>query len=171
MGEGTFESDRDGDEGRDPLNDIAITGDAVFISDSRAGVVYSYSDGVFEAFLSGGQVSDPNGLHVLDEILYIGNNGDGTVKEVDLADGSMRTFATLGPGIIDGIESDGSGGILVSHWEGRLYRVSPDGEVSRIIDTTSPGTNIANFSYDGKRKRVIIPTFSSNSVVSYSLPH
>ena len=153
------------------LNDIAITGDAVFISDSRAGVVYSYSDGVFEAFLSGGQVSDPNGLHVLDEILYIGNNGDGTVKAVDLADGSMRTFATLGPGIIDGIESDGSGGILVSHWEGRLYRVSPDGEISRIIDTTSPGTNIANFSYDGKRKRVIIPTFSSNSVVSYSLPH
>jgi hypothetical protein len=152
------------------LNDIAVSGDAVFISDSRAGIVYRYSDGEFELFLSAGQVSDPNGLHAVDGTLYIGNNGDGTVKAVDLADVSIKTFVKLGPGIIDGIESDGSGGLLVSHWEGRLYRVSRAGETSRILDTTSPGVNIANFGYDGKRKRVIIPTFSSNSVVSYSLP-
>ncbi len=153
------------------LNDIAVAGEAVFVSDSRAGIVYSYSDGVFEVFLSGEQMADPNGLHAADGTLYIGNNRDGTVRAVEIADGSMRTFASLGPGIIDGIESDGSGGILVSHWEGRLYRVSLDGEVLRLLDMTSPGINIANFGYDGKRKRVIIPTFSSNSVVSYSLPH
>ena len=153
------------------LNDIAVAGEAIFVSDSRAGIVYSFSDGVFEVFLSAGQVNDPNGLHADGGTLYIGNNGDGTVKKVDLEDRSISTFARLGPGIIDGIESDDSGGILVSHWEGRLYRISPDGEVSRILDTTSPGTNIANFSYDRKRMRVIIPTFSSNSVVSYSLPH
>ena len=148
------------------LNDIAVVGEAVFVSDSRAGIVYRYSGGAFEAFLSAGQVSQPNGLHADGGTLYIGSNGDGTVRAVDPADGSMRTFASLGPGIIDGIESDGSGGILVSHWEGRMYRVSPAGEVSRILDTTTPGTNIANFGYDGKRKRVIIPTFSRNSVVS-----
>jgi hypothetical protein len=153
------------------LNDIAVHGEAVFISDSRAGIVYRFSGGSFESFLSGGQLGQPNGLHVNGGTLFIGDNGDGTVKAVDIADGSMETFAALGPGIIDGIESDGSGGLLVSHWEGRLYRVSPEGEVSRILDTTSPGLNIANFGYDGKRKRVIIPTFSSNSVVSYNLPH
>ncbi len=153
------------------LNDIAVAGDAVFVSDSRAGIVYRFSDGAFEAFISAGQVSQPNGLHADRGTLYIGSNGDGTVRAVDLENGSMRTFASLGPGIIDGIESDDSGRIIVSHWEGRLYRISPDGEVSRILDTTSPGTNIANFSYDRKRMRVIIPTFSSNSVVSYSLPH
>ena len=153
------------------LNDIAVAGETVYVSDSRAGIVYSFSDGTFETFIPAGQVSQPNGLHVAAGTLYIGSNGDGTVKTVDITDGTINTFAKLGPGIIDGIESDGSGGILVSHWEGRLYRVSPGGEVSRILDTTSPGTNIANFAYDGKRKRVIIPTFSSDSVVSYSLPY
>jgi sugar lactone lactonase YvrE len=117
-----------------------------------------------------GQIGQPNGLHADGGTLYIGSNGNGTVRAVDLTDGTVRTFATLGPGIVDGIESDGSGGLLVSHWEGRMYRISPEGEVSRILDTTSPGINIANFGYDGKRNRVIIPTFSSNTVISYSLP-
>ncbi len=153
------------------LNDIAVAGEKVFVSDSRAGIVYSFSDGAFEAFIPAGQVSQPNGLHAVAGTLYVGSNGDGTVKAVDITDGTISTFAKLGPGIIDGIESDSSGGILVSHWEGCMYRISTGGEVSRILDTTSPGTNIANFAYDSKRKRVIIPTFSSNSVVSYSLPY
>jgi hypothetical protein len=153
------------------LNDIAVAGETVFVSDSRLGMVYSFSNGVFEAFIPAGQISQPNGLHAEGGTLYVGSNGDGTVRAVDIADGSMKTFAALGPGFVDGIESDGSGGILVSHWEGRMYRVGSGGEVSRILDTTSPGMNIANFSYDGKRRRVIIPTFSSDSVVSYTLPY
>jgi sugar lactone lactonase YvrE len=139
------------------LNDVAAAGGAVYVSDSRAGIIYRFRDGAFDVFIPEGQLSDPNGLHIYDGTLYVGNSGDGTVRAVDLADGSMRTFASLGPGIIDGIESDGGGNLLVSHWEGRLYRITPDGSVSRILDTTSPGVNIANFG-------------SSDSVVSYSLP-
>jgi sugar lactone lactonase YvrE len=152
------------------LNDLAVDGETVFVSDSGAGIVYRFENGSFEVFVAAGQVAQPNGLHVKDGILYIGNNGDGTVRAVDTADGAMTTFASLGPGIIDGIESDGSGDLLVSHWEGKLYSIGPDGEIARILDTTAPGINIANFGYDGKRNRVIIPTFSSNSVVSYGLP-
>jgi hypothetical protein len=51
-----------------------------------------------------------------------------------------------------------------------MYRIGRDGGIKRIIDTTSPGINIANFAYDSKRNRVIIPTFSSGTVVSYTLP-
>jgi outer membrane protein assembly factor BamB len=152
------------------LNDIAASEKTLYISDSRSNIIHRFSRGEFGVFLQAGEVSEPNGLHVDGGTLYIGSNGEDAVMAVDLDDGSIRTLAKLGPGIIDGIESDRSGRLLVSHWEGRLYRIDPDGEVSRLLDTTSPGVNIANFGYDRKRGMVIIPTFSSNSVVSYSLP-
>ena len=152
------------------LNDLAVGPDgSVYLSDSATGVVFRCRAGRVEEWARGPEISRPNGLHVLGSELLVGNNGDGCLKAVDLSSRAVRTVAVLGGGTIDGIESEPDGNILVSHNEGRLYRVSPSGVATRLLDTSVPGKPIANFAYVAAERSVVIPTWTDNGVVSYSL--
>ena len=154
------------------LNDIAIDSEGrLYVSDSGAGVIYRLADGEVEAWASGDEISRPNGLHVDGDRLIVGNNGDSSLKSVDLADGTIRTIARLGPGVIDGIEMDGDGNYLVSLVEGKLYRISPSGKLTKLVDATGPGNYIANFDYIPARSQVIAPTYTNNKIITYHLPN
>jgi sugar lactone lactonase YvrE len=153
------------------LNDIAIdSAGRIYVSDSGAGVIYRLADGEVEAWATGDEIVRPNGLHVDGDRLIVGNNGDSRLKSVDLADGTIRTIARLGPGVIDGIETDSDGNYLVSLVEGKLYRVDSSGELSKLVDTTGPGGYIANFDYVPENGLVVVPTYTDNRIVTYRLP-
>jgi sugar lactone lactonase YvrE len=152
------------------LNDLAVDADGnAYVSDSGRNAILKFADGEFEVWLEGNEISRPNGLHVHDDRLILGNNGDGCLKAIDLKTKDVTVIQRLGEGIIDGIETDGAGNYLVSHWEGRLYRVSPSGETVKLLDTTNPGRQIANFAYVPGRKMLLIPTFVDGRVMAYSL--
>jgi hypothetical protein len=72
-------------------------------------------------------------------------------------------------GTIDGLESDREGNLLVSHNEGRLFRISPDGRVETILDTTALRMNIADFTYAPGKNMVVFPTFTDSRVAAYNL--
>ena len=86
-----------------------------------------------------------------------------------LATGEVTTLARFSPGILDGLKAGEDGTVLVSHWQGRLYRVSPRGEVEKILDTSASGANCADFHYVADKGMVIIPTFMDNGVVAFTL--
>ena len=152
------------------LNDLAIdaSGD-IYISDSGKGVIYKFSGGEFEEWLSGDEISQPNGLHVHKNRLILGNNGDNCLKAIDLETKEISVVRRLGEGIIDGIESDKDGNYIVSHWEGKVYRISPAGDAVKILDTTNLGYNAANFAYVEGQDLLFIPTFLDNRVMAYRL--
>jgi len=150
------------------INDIAIDESGrIYISDSSKNVIFRFSGGAFEEWLHGPEIVRPNGLHALEGLLIFGNNGDNRVKSADLETGEVRTIANLGSGIIDGIEDDGRGNLLVSHWEGRVYRILPSGVIVKVLDTTVPECNAANFEYIVEDDRLIIPTFADNRIMMY----
>jgi sugar lactone lactonase YvrE len=111
----------------------------------------------------------PNGLFAQGGRLFVGDNGDQRLKAVDLETGAVRTVAKLGPGVIDGLQSDGQGNLIVSHWEGRLLRVSPEGSIEKLLDTTVPGQYLADFEYIPGSDLIVAPTFFDNRVVAYRL--
>jgi hypothetical protein len=151
------------------LNKVARAADgALFVTDSRKGVVWRVADGKAEEWLTG--LVRPNALHVRDGRLYVGTNGDGTVKAVDLATKEVRVMARLGQGILVGMGSDGKGNLLVSHVEGRLFRIAPDGGVTVVLDTSVPGKLLGNFAWIEKQHLLVAPTWSGNGVVAYELP-
>ncbi|MCK4546201.1 MAG: SMP-30/gluconolactonase/LRE family protein [Candidatus Eisenbacteria sp.] len=153
------------------LNDVAVDRRGrVYLSDSRKGCLWRFSDGQFEIWLDD-QVADPNALLVDGSRLLWGNNRDFRLKAVDLKSKKVSVVAQLGQGIIDGLKKDREDNYLVSHWEGWIYRVTPEGEVTRILDTTTPEIKIADFEYIPKKKQVAIPTFYKNSVIMYHLNH
>jgi hypothetical protein len=152
------------------LNDVAASDSGnLYISDSNKHVIYRFSDGEIEEWIKGGEIKNPNGLHVQGKKLYVGNNGDHCLKAVDCETKKVVETMDLGPGIIDGIQSDEKGNLFVSHWEGKIYRISPDGGVEKLLDLSVPKTNTADFAYWEERGLIVIPTFTKNRVLVYQL--
>ncbi|MBI5440629.1 MAG: SMP-30/gluconolactonase/LRE family protein, partial [Deltaproteobacteria bacterium] len=153
------------------LNDIAVGKDGtVYLSDPGANALFRIVSGKAEEWLKGVEIARPNGLHLLGGRLIVGNNGDGRVKSVDLETKGVRTVADLGAGIIDGIESDGTGNLLVTHNEGRLFRITPSGAVTKLLDTSVRGVPLANFAWIAGKGLAVFPTFTENRVMAFRLP-
>ena len=151
-------------------NDIAVGPDgALYVSDSNRAAIFKCQAGKVELWLQDARIARPNGLAFDDQDLIVGANADGCLKAVSLATKEIRTIADLGVGVIDGIACLGSGTYLVSHNEGRLFRVTTDGQVVKLIDQTVVGQNIADFAYLPSRRLIVFPTWTDNRVAAYSL--
>ena len=94
----------------------------------------------------------------------MGSSGDGILKRVDLETGRLERVLSLGAGIIDGMRVDQEGNLLISHWEGQLYRISPDGHLVEILDAQPEGWNTADFEYLPEERLLLFPTFLENRV-------
>jgi len=152
------------------MNDVAVDSSGhAFISDSQRHIIYKFFNGKFEEWLKGGRIRNPNGLHIHKDKLIVGNNGDKSLKSVDLESKKIETICNLGTGIIDGIKTDRDGNYIVSHWEGKVYRVTPSGQVTKLLDSTVPKINCADFDYIVEKNLLLIPTFMDNRVIAYGL--
>ncbi|MBN2416094.1 SMP-30/gluconolactonase/LRE family protein [bacterium] len=156
-------------------NDIAAGPDGTLYitdtapSDPYKSRIYRFKNGVCDIWRSGEEVWRPNGIFVSgNSLIFGGNPGDGNLKSVDLVSGRMEKIASLGAGVIDGIRVLPEGGFLVSHWEGRIYEISPKGEVIILADHTG-SFNAADFEYVPEKRMIVIPTFVDNRVVAFRL--
>lgn len=169
------------------LNDLATAPDGtVYVSDSTALKIFEVKGGTSSVFVEGADVVEqPNGLLVDGARLVLGTIGPAPVPGAARGGGArgpapsghlyafdrtskQRTLVTTQPvGGIDGIELDGSGGLLVTDVIGqRLLRVSRAGAVTVLAKFTAGG---ADFGYIAARKLAVVPFLFSNSVAAYDL--
>jgi sugar lactone lactonase YvrE len=153
------------------LNDVAVSPEGdIFVSDSRGSRIYKVQEGKLELWLSGEQLRNPNGVHVMEDDLYIGN-GNNYLLKADLSTKQISTVARLNQGIIDGIKSDKNGNLIVSHNEGRLFRISRKGAVTKISDLTPEGIRMADFDINLEDGKIVMPTFTRNTVIAIDYPY
>lgn len=151
-------------------NDVACDDAGVaYISDAAADRIYRFDGETIEEWIGGGEIRQPNALWVDGDRLLVGSTGDQCIKAIDLASGTVTTLAHLPRGIIDGVRRDAAGNLLVSHWEGRVYRVLPDGTYQKLLDTSARNQNAADFEYLPEQDLLVIPTFMQDRVVLYHL--
>ena len=169
------------------LNDLATAPDGtVYVSDSAALKIFEVKGATSSVFVEGAEVVEqPNGLLVDGGRLILGTIGPAPVPGAARGGGArgpapsghlyafdrtskQRTLVTTQPvGGIDGIELDGSGGLLVTDVLGqRLLRVSRTGAVTVLAKFTAGG---ADFGYIAARRLAIVPFLFSNSVAAYDL--
>lgn len=160
------------------LNDVAAGGDGtVYVSDMMANRIYAVKDGKATVFMESEELEHPNGLLAEDGRLVVGGWGSkpkpdfstdvpGRLFAIDLKT-RAKTAITANPfANIDGVESDGRGGYVVTDYlKGQLIRVSSSGETQPVA-TFMAGT--ADIGINGST--VIIPHMNENKVAAYNLP-
>ncbi len=151
-------------------NDIEVDKKGrVYVSDSRKNVVWRIIKGEAETWLEGEEVLDPNTLKIVDGKLYVGNSGDQRLKAFDLETKEMEVIAAFVPGFIDGIRTLPDDELLVSLWDGKLYLVSANGDVKKLLDLKNQGIYIADFEYIHETGMLYIPSFFMNKVICYKV--
>jgi len=153
------------------INDVAFdaSGNA-YISDTRGNVIHKFSNGKIEVWLEGDEIQSPNGLYLIKDKLLVGNSGDGCLKSVDLSNKKIETIACIGRSSnVDGIRPDGKGNYIISDYNGRVFLVTPSGEKTQLLNTTTPQYFCADLEYIIEKNLLIIPTLFENRIMTYRL--
>lgn len=166
------------------LNDLATAPDGtVYASDSNNSTIFAVKDGTSTVFVSGPElVETANGLLVDGNRLILGTIGPvaapgaprgraggptGRLYAFDLRTKQRTTITPEPIGGIDGIEPDGSGGLLVTDVVGsRLLHVNAQGTARTLLTFTAGG---ADFGYAVSRRLAIVPFLFGNSVSAWDL--
>jgi outer membrane protein assembly factor BamB len=165
-------------DGAQFLNDVAVGEDGtVYVSDMLASRIYAVKDGKATVFAEGDAIEYPNGLLVEGNRLIVGGWGkpepDFTTKvpghlfALDLQT-KAKTLITPKPlGNLDGVESDGRGGYIVTDFPaGKLMQVTSAGE-SRTLREFMAGS--ADHAFVPVGNIAIIPHMMENRIVAYDL--
>jgi sugar lactone lactonase YvrE len=152
-------------------NDVVVDdAGALYISDTRKHAIYKFAGGEFEEWVTGGGLDRPNGLCIDGGKLLVGNSGDNCLKAIDLATKEINTVIRLQPGLIDGIKVGKDGSYIVSHWKGRVFRITPSGDaIDLLLDMSGRDVYTADFDYVPEKDLLIIPTFFDNRLMAYEL--
>ncbi|MCC6997881.1 MAG: hypothetical protein IT370_24920 [Deltaproteobacteria bacterium] len=161
-------------EGATFLNDIAVQGDQLVVSDTGvdakfaptgAAAVWSIDSSDAPTKLIGGDLEGPNGVAISGGQVWVAPFGG---KHLYRVDGEARADLTeLGAGSLDGLVMLADGRILVSSWEAKgVFLGKAGGPFTQIVsDVGSP----ADIEVDVKRNRLVVPNMMGNSVRFYPL--
>jgi hypothetical protein len=161
------------------LNDIAISAiGVVFVSDTIGRAIYKIENGKLETFLKGDDTESPNGLLIQGEKLIVAAWGlaekdwstklSGHLYSIDLKTKEKKLITKKPLGNLDGLELSRDGSYLVSDWSaGLIYKVSPDGSVSKLSVKSEQG--LADIGYIPQTDVLLVPHMNSNRAVAYDL--
>jgi hypothetical protein len=160
------------------LNDVAAADDGtVYVTDMMGNKIYAVKDRNASVFMEGEELEHPNGLLVDGGRLIVGGWGSqpkadfstdvpGRLFAIDLKTKAKTPITATPFANIDGVESDGRGGFVVTDYvKGQLIKVSSSGETQPVA-TFMPGT--ADIALNGNM--VIIPHMNENKIAAYNLP-
>jgi sugar lactone lactonase YvrE len=165
-------------DGAQFLNDVAVGEDGtVFVSDMLASRIYSLKDGQIAIFAEGDAMEYPNGLLVEGDRLIVGGWGKpeadfstkvpGHLFSLNLTT-KQKTLITPKPlGNLDGVESDGRGGYIVTDFpKGQLIQVTKAGE-AHVLSQHMAGT--ADLAFVPTGNIAIVPHMMENKITAYDL--
>ena len=160
------------------LNDLAVATDGrVFIADTMTNTIYLLENGAISEWLKDPALNGPNGLTIIGSDLVVASLGDitggfdkmkpGGLLKVDLVSKAISPFGDgSSPGNLDGIEPDGTGGVVVTaNGQGLLLDVKP-GKPAVELAKVKPGA--ADLEYVAQAGLFVIPQMQENEVVAYT---
>ncbi|EKD41330.1 MAG: hypothetical protein ACD_73C00766G0002 [uncultured bacterium] len=161
------------------LNDVtaAPNGD-IYISDMMDNAVYVLKNETIELFLQDPKLEAPNGLHFINNKLYLASWGIikegfsttkmGHILEIDPSTKSIIPFGEDKElGNLDGLFVVPGQFSLASDWmHGFIYKIQNKKEAAKILDL---GQGCADISYIPEEKILLVPEMGKSDVLAYQL--
>ena len=162
------------------LNDVAVGIDGtVYVSDMATSTIHQYKDGTQSVFDSGEHLEHPNGLLVVGQTLYVGGWGSGfnpndfSTKvlgrffSINLQTKKKTLITTNPTGHLDGIESDGRDGFIVTDWvNGKVFHITKTGSVS-LLQQHQQGA--ADHAYITSTETLLLPHMLNNTLTAFKM--
>lgn len=154
------------------LNDVVAAADCLYVSDTFANTIFRVvpdlhapADSDIKIFCRDPSLNEPNGIAIdpLSKSLTVVSWQSGTVFTVDAAGNLTRRWSKsfVNP---DGIAFDQAGNLYLSSFaEGNIYRITPQGEATVVVDKLASPADIS-ITPDGKL--LLIPCFKGNMAVA-----
>lgn len=150
------------------LNDITIDQEGIiYVSDSQNPQIYRLENDTAEVWLENEELERPNGLLAHNGRLYMVDMGSEIFFEVSKKTKELRKIAeglVGGDGII-AYQDD----FIISNWNGGIWYVTAQGEVTEILNTTAEEVNAADIAYLPEQRLLLVPTFFANTLAAYKL--
>jgi len=167
-------------DGAQFLNDVAVGADGtVYVTDMLASRIYALKNNKASVFAEGEDLEYPNGILVEGDHLVVGGWGKpeadfstkvpGRLYKLDLKSKKKTPITPEPTANIDGVESDGKGGYIVSDWfAGKIYRIGSDGKLETLAEFPQ-GTADVGLEVLPTRSLLIIPHMNEGKIVAYDL--
>jgi hypothetical protein len=162
-------------EGAVLLNDVIAAPDGrIFVSDTFANSVWVLDGGKMAIFAQDPALMGANGLTISGNSLIVANLGDvsqgfdkikpGFVVAVDLTSKAITPYGSADPsGVLDGVEPDGAGGMLITdNIGGRLLQQAPGG-VAAEVGKLEPGA--ADLEFVPDQGLIVVPLTPTNTII------
>ena len=165
-------------EGAKFLNDVTVSGDTVYASDTVTNTLWRLQGDTFTPFITDAALANPNGLLAEKGQLVVASWGamqpdfstetPGHLLAIDLATRSIAPrFAPLPLGNLDGLIADGAGGYIVSDFmNGNVFHVSPKGDNNLWLPLEQGTADLGAI----PGKAVLILNMSKGSLTAYPFP-
>ena len=160
------------------LNDIIAAPDGrVFVSDTFGNSVWVLEGGAMAIFAQDPMLMGANGLTLDGNALIVANLGDvsqgfdkikpGMVVSVDLTTKAITAYGSADPsGVLDGVEPDGAGGVLITdNMGGRLLQQAPGGGAVQVGKLE---LGAADLEFVADQGLVVVPLTPSNTIIGLS---
>lgn len=159
------------------LNDVATGSDGTaYVTDMLDSKVYAYANGKLSVFAEGDSLESPNGILIDGDKMILGAWGlntdfmpkvPGRLLALDMKSKKVTPITEKPTGNLDGVESDGQGGYIVTDWlAGKVMHISAKGETTEVA-AFEKGT--ADHAYLPAKKLLILPHMMENKVIAYDL--
>lgn len=158
------------------LNDIAIDGNTVYVSDTLTSKIHKIENGLVSTFVSGNKYLSPNGLLVSKGNLYVASWGltkDWSTKvlghfyKINIKTKKMQLITKKPLGNLDGLEMESQESFIISDWvAGKVYRVNLKGEVQLVLDGKK---GLADIGYIPGSRTLLVPNMLNNRVYNINL--
>jgi hypothetical protein len=157
------------------LNDVAVGPDGiVYTSDTFGNRIFAYADGKITTLAEGADLESPNGLLVdggrlmVASMGQLGQNGKpGRLHAIDLKTREKKTVTPNPVGALDGLESDGRGGYIVTDFSGaRVLHITASGEVHPLHQLSGSAADLAVLP---AQKLIVVPDLQGSRVAAYDL--
>ncbi|MDZ4749228.1 MAG: SMP-30/gluconolactonase/LRE family protein [Saprospiraceae bacterium] len=150
------------------LNDVYVTSaGTVYFTDSNTSTIYTLANGKVVTVHADATLGGTNGILVEENTIYLAGSMSGNVYRMDMTTKAVEKIATDVPGG-DGIVRYGDD-LLVSNWNGQVYHVTMDGEVTLLLDSQEAKLNAADIEVIADQNILLVPTFFGNGVTAYQL--
>jgi hypothetical protein len=156
-------------EGNPHLNDITVGEDGtVYVSGSGSNSIYRLNGANPEIIFHGIEGERFNGIFREKGRMLLITSESSHIESIDLETMDVKMLAdSIGQG--DGIAPVGDGGLITTSWKGATFYISPEGKVTKLLDTEALGENAADMAFDVTSQVLYLPTFFKNRVKAYRL--